>query len=160
MILYSSLIGLPILCSNKKIGVVKDILYSSKFQNILGLVVEEKNIIKPYKYISIDDIEELNKTSIKINNNSCIKLINKNDSIYDIVDNPYKCSINSNVYINKDRKIGKVKDIIFNFEQGLIEGYIITDGLIEDLISGRKIINNKNVCSKRDKLIIKNKRSE
>lgn len=48
--------------------------------------------------------------------------------------------LNKKVFTSKGKEIGYINDIYFNVEFAYIDAFEITDGLIEDLISGRKIV--------------------
>jgi uncharacterized protein YrrD len=48
--------------------------------------------------------------------------------------------LNKKVFTSKGKEIGYINDIYFNVEFTSIDAFEITDGLIEDLISGRKIV--------------------
>ncbi len=155
---YSSIIGLPIILGNKKkIAVVNDVLYCSKTKTILGLIINGKGLISKYKYIPLDEIEKVNPTNIIIKNATSIKTIENNSQAYEVAINPNKCTIDSLVYSQDKVRIGKIKDIIFNFEAGIIDGYIITDGITEDIVNGRKVINDNLTVHNKKKLIIKEK---
>jgi len=156
MMYYSSIVGLPVIISNKtKIAVVLDVFYCSMTKSVLGLIVKEKGLFTSYKYIPLDEIEEIQKTYVKVNNISSIKEISSNDKLYKTITNPNKCSIETDVYIKGGNKLGKIKDIAFNFELGIIDNYIISNGIIEDLVSGRKVIDDEGTIHKKGRLLIK-----
>lgn len=145
MLSYNSIIGLPVICSknNSKIAVVKDVLYCSKNKYFLGLIIQDKGILRSPRYIPIDEIAELNKTSVIISNLEAVKKVPANDSINELFTVQDKCRINNDVYSEDGIKIGKIRDIIFNFEGGIIDSYIISDGFVQDLMTGRKILPDK-----------------
>ncbi|HOJ10472.1 MAG TPA: PRC-barrel domain-containing protein [Clostridiales bacterium] len=45
-----------------------------------------------------------------------------------------------NVYSKSGKDLGIVKDILFDCKTGYIEGFELTDGLIQDIIEGRKVV--------------------
>lgn len=145
MIFYNSILGLPVFDSttNTKVASVIDILICSDWQMILGIIVEKNTIFGTYKYIPIDEIELINKTSIKIYSQNGVLQFNSKDDEYKIIkDN--RCKINTSVY-SQGQKIGVISDLLLNFRTSKVVGYVVSDGIVQDIIAGRKVFLNKNI---------------
>lgn len=144
MTFYSSILGIPIICSqdNVKIGVVKEVLFCSKKGLIFGLIIEERSIFKAIKYISIDNIKEVNEISIMTYSVDCITKLKHPEDFCNKLDSINKTNINTFAY-SKDRKlIGQVRDVIFDFKKHSIEGYVISKSYFEDILLKRVILKN------------------
>lgn len=155
---YNSIIGLPVVINNNsKIAVVQDILYCGHSKTILGLIISSNEITSTYKYIPLDEIECIKNTSIKVKSTDSIKQINRKDKLlYKSVTDTNKCKINTAVITEDKHKIGRIKDINFNFEAGVIDSYIISDGIVDDLLNGRTLIDDSQTVHKKNKLFVKN----
>ena len=151
---YNELIGLPIYStdSQKSIGIVNDIFFDSKKKILMGIIVEKRKFLGVFKYIPIDEIEKIEKTCIYVRTKESVKSINQNDSLYKMVIDLNNCTIDTEVFNDYGKKIGLVNDIIFDFEIGTIDSYVITNGLLEDFISGRKTILDENVQIRLNKI--------
>lgn len=159
MISYKSVIGLPVTYSKcgHKIGVIKDVLYSVKQKILIGIIVEEKGLFSSLKYIPIDDVESINAVEIRVSKLECILKVDDKNKLCDIVSNPYECRIDNNVYVENGTLAGYVHDIILDFDSAKIEFIIISNGIIEDLISGRIITSIDNILRfSQDKLFVSN----
>lgn len=144
MIFYSSILGIPIICSedNSKLGMVKDILYCSKKRLIFGLIIEEQGIFNCIKYIPIDHIKEVNETSIITDVQSCIRKLKYPENFCNKLGSGNRCGINSFVYLNDRKLIGQVRDIIFDLQKHKIEGYVVSKSYSEDIFSKRVVLND------------------
>lgn len=153
---YTSIVGLPVVVirTNSKIATVKDVLFCCKKRIVFGLLIEEKRLLGITKYIPLDEIEQINKTSIVVSSLNCIKEVKSSDGMYKIISDAKRCSLGTSVYTKNGKRIGQIRDIIFDFEIGTIDSYIISDGIIEDLISGRKLLPNIQTFFRRNNIYI------
>ncbi|MCF6465667.1 PRC-barrel domain-containing protein [Clostridium sp. Cult2] len=137
MIRYKQLITLEVLDKKTKklIGRILDVSYSDNFKKINFLIVKNDKIIKnklsiPYRGINLPKnneviyVEDIDVFQYKIDEDSKSK---------------YKF-INKEIRLEDGECVGYVKDIVINKEDGSIHGFIITEGLFEDLIKGRNYI--------------------
>lgn len=134
MIRYKQLVTLKVIDKTTKqtIGKIKDIIYSDDYKKIDYLIIKNDNLIK-------------NKTPISYTN---VHFLNKNQALYLDNINTFEAQLERNIkegfqFIDKeirtenDECIGFVKDVVINKEDGTINGFIITEGIIEDLLKGR-----------------------
>lgn len=157
-IFYNDILGLPVVnLQNKlKVAVVQDVFFYNTQRLILGLIVQQKGILRSLKYIPLDDIYGLNVNNITIKDITCIKKVYKKDFEYKDIENLNKNEIGIGVYLENGTKIGEVRDIVLNLNTGTIEGYIISYGIIEDVISGRVLICNEKIHYMDNKIILLN----
>ncbi|GFN36017.1 PRC-barrel domain-containing protein [Tepidimicrobium xylanilyticum] len=134
MIRYKQLITLDLIDENNIIGKIEDVVYSEDYRKIKYLVVKNGKLIKNKFLIPYNEIE------IK-NNNQALLLgdINGYANQMNIDDKDSKL-INKVIKDENGEYIGYIKDIVINKKDGTIDGFIITEGLIEDLIKGRNYI--------------------
>ncbi|NLX63084.1 MAG: hypothetical protein GXZ06_11420 [Tissierellia bacterium] len=138
MIRYKQLITLNVMDKNlsNTIGRIKDVLYSEDYRKIVYIVVKNNNLLK--NKIIID------YNSLSFQNNNII--YNKTDSIGYKMDKYIENTKEGCKLIDKEIRneygecIGFVKDVVIDIDDGKIEGFIITEGIIEDLLKGRNYI--------------------
>lgn len=136
MIRYNQLITLRIMDkeSNEPIGRILDAIYSEDYRKIDYLLIKRDNIIRnkfiiPYQYIHIS-----NNNTVYIKNMEALKDRWEKDfkERFKFIDKEIR---------NEDGEcIGYIKDIVINKENGVIDGFIITEGVLEDLFHGRNYI--------------------
>jgi uncharacterized protein YrrD len=140
VIRYKQLITLKIIDQNSKetIGKIEDVIFSKDYKTVDYLIIKNGNLVKNKAIIRYDDIE----------------FINNNQIIYKKDTRQLKEKLERNIYSEyegsqifkkeiKDENgecIGFVRDIVINKENGKVDGFIITEGLLEDLIKGRNYL--------------------
>jgi len=130
--------------SGKSIGKIEDVVYSKDGKKIEYIIVKNNNLFRNkllipydkirfldrYQVLFLGDIDSyLNQVNIDIKNH--LKLIDKV------------------IKLENGEYLGYVKDIVINKKDGSIDGFIITEGLFEDLIKGRNyipLLNNMRIA--------------
>ena len=134
MIRYKQLVTLKVVDkeTEETIGKILDVVYSDDHKKIAYLIVKNNNLIKNKIPISYEDIGFLNDDQVLYLKNGKT-LQNKLE-----VDIKKEFNyINKEIRLENEEIIGYVKDVIINKENGFIEGFIITEGIFEDLLKGR-----------------------
>ena len=134
MIRYKQLLTSKLISrSNKEpIGKILDVIYSDDYRRITHLVVKNDNLIKNKASIPFEDV-------VFLEDNQILYLKDERDLDKDLED----ILIEDFKYIEKEIKtedgecIGYVKDIVIDKLKGSIEGFIITEGVFEDILKGR-----------------------
>lgn len=136
MIRYKQLVTLKIIDKENRqpIGKILDLIYSHDYKKVAYIVVKNNNLIK-------------NKAPIPYEN---INFLNSNQGLYldniQVFEEQLEEVIEEFQFIDKEvrgedgESIGYIKDLVINKEDGSIGGFIITEGVIEDLIKGRNYI--------------------
>lgn len=137
MIRYKQLITLNLLDSETKnsIGKIFDVAYSDDYKRIDYLIVKNDNLFKSKISIPYKDIKFSN-------DNGTIYMVDLNTlkNRFD-EDNIRKFKfIDKEIRVEDGECVGYIKDIVINKDDGSLEGFIITEGLIEDLLRGRNYI--------------------
>ena len=140
MIRYKQLITLKVIDKNSKepIGKIEDIIFSNDYKRVDFLIIKNGNLFKNKAIIKFNDIKFLNNSQI-IYNKDVNQLIEKLER------NIYSEKEGSQIFKKeiKDENgecIGFVRDIVINKENGEVDGFIITEGLFEDLVKGRNYL--------------------
>jgi uncharacterized protein YrrD len=114
------------------IGSIFNVIYSEDFKKINYLIVKNDNLIRNKAPVFYEDVQFLE-------NNQALYL--KNSKIFEEkLEEDIKESFK---YIDKEIRnengecVGYIKDVVINKLDGSIEGFIITEGVFEDLLKGR-----------------------
>jgi len=140
VIRYKQLLTLKVLDKNTKepIGKVEDVIFSNDYKKIEFLIVKNGNLIKNKAIIKYDDI-------CFINNKQLI-YIKDADELKDKLERSISSNREGSKFLDKEiinengECIGFVRDIVINRDDGKIDGFIITEGLFEDLLKGRNYL--------------------
>lgn len=141
MIRYTSLLKSSIFDINEEeIGKVADLVFSNNLHKITNLVVENGKLIKDKWLIPFDTITTINDDGVQINMDKCLKVEDLNiDKL--IIGEDIKI-IEKSVLKEDGELIGYVKDVIINPLNGIVIGFIITEGIFEEILKGRSFIPN------------------
>lgn len=137
MIRYKEILTCKFLGITKKepIGKILDVAYSDDYRRVTHLVVKNDNLIKNKGHIPLKDIMFLKEGQILYLKDE--KDLNK------VLDDRLIEGFN---FMDKEIRtedgdcIGYVRDVVINKRDGSIEGFIITEGIFEDLLRGRNYI--------------------
>ena len=137
---YSELLGLPVICSDngKLIGLIKNVILNLETRTVEALVFEKDGLVNKRKVLLLKDVIRLGRDAVIIENDRCTipwKEAGKNLTL-----NKENILMGFRVYSKSGKEMGIVKDILFDYKTGLIEGVELSDSLFNDLINGRNIL--------------------
>jgi uncharacterized protein YrrD len=137
---YSEVIGLPVICveNGKKIGIIKDVLFCTKYREVKAFQLERKGCNIRKKVILLKDVLSLGKDALIVNDCNCTATLNKVEKTDEL---KYRGKIKGlKVFSKAGDDLGIVNDIIFDYKNGLIEGVEVSDGFLQDIVLGRKVV--------------------
>jgi len=128
-----SIIGLPVICeqTGKRLGIVEDIQYDPHNKRIKGLIVVSNSYRSRNFFIDFDDIHAFGEMAI-ITKKDCQKKIQKEEN---------NNIVGKTIIKDNGQELGTISNIIFNADDGHIEGYEISKGILDDLVAGRSILS-------------------
>lgn len=137
---YSEVLNLPILCadSGKKAGVVKDIIFSVDNKEVKALLLEHKGLSLNKKVVFIGELLSLGDDAAIVNSSNCVSDMDR--TAYSEAFRDEGSLLGLKVYSKAGGELGVVKDVLFDYQTGKIEGFEISDGLFQDVMSGRKLL--------------------
>lgn len=137
-----AILGLPIyeLENGRQIGKVVDILYTAEASKVLGMMTEIKAEHLPeMRFIYYDDIAEMENHALKINSEEALHpphvLKNKSQISYST-----SLLYGQQVFDEQGKELGTIRDVVLDLNEGIIDGYQLSHGIIADLVSGRNVI--------------------
>jgi uncharacterized protein YrrD len=134
---YSELLNLPVFYASngEKCGVIKDLLLTSDNSEIKGILVSGSDIDKKAKVVLVEDIISLENAALIIDGPEDVKNLTQK-----IKDSIAEKLLKTKVYSNIGDYLGRVKDLLVDFSTLRIEGFILSDGLVQDAIYGKNIL--------------------
>ncbi|WP_026487512.1 PRC-barrel domain-containing protein [Caldanaerobius polysaccharolyticus] len=139
MIKASSLLNIAVYCreTGKKVGYIKDIVYEPSKGSIAAYVVSSGSVFKNLKILMANDVADVGKDRIVIKSEKAMK---DADKYHDMLVNQNSHLIGSSVRDFYGRELGIISDTVVDVDSNLVKGYIVSDGLISDILKGRNFI--------------------
>jgi len=138
----NKIVGLPVICKDngKSLGIVKNIVYNIEEKRVKAIVVKKEGIKPAEKFLKLEAIEEFGEDAIIVKQEAeaCEKVSDINDIEIDGITGQKMKEMK--VYSRSGIELGVIKDVLFDCSTGAIEGVEVSDGLVEDLVKGRKLI--------------------
>jgi len=136
----SELIGLPVVSkeTGKKVSTIKEIIYSDRRNKIIGFIVNEGNIFREAKLVQFKNVYSIGNDAVVIENKNLIEKSTLLPEMSQLIDE--KKTSEDEILTEDGESLGHVRDIIINTENGVVVGFILTDGLIQDLKEGRNVL--------------------
>ncbi|SHI91630.1 PRC-barrel domain-containing protein [Lutispora thermophila] len=142
MIKCSEIIDKPIFYNDKNeyFSMVNDVILDKNSNKILGFTWKKKLIRKEYEIFLFDDLLLIGSNGLYVKKNIKAKLFDYNNEKHYILS--YIHDILNKIILNPDGElIGIVRDMILDIDRGYCVGFEFSEGYIDDLISGRKLIS-------------------
>lgn len=138
----NDVIGLPVLDlkAGEERGVVRDVLFGEdlKFE---GLFVEVKAMFRRGRFIPSRFIHAIGHDYVTIADEEMLLPIQGIDDFTGLKTGPAKV-IGKPLITANGQRLGQVEDIYFQTEFGSIIGYELSDGLLSDIMEGRKAVKH------------------
>lgn len=135
------LLSLPIINYNtgEQLAEIKDLIYDPYNNKLLGFILEEGNWFWGSKVLLLDQVYHIGNDVITVSSK---------DSIMDSAARPeIKELLKKQVKINgykllseRGKDIGTIQDLIIDPVKGNITGYEVSNGIVGDLLEGRRNI--------------------
>lgn len=128
-----AIIGLPVICqqTGKRLGLVEDILYEPEDMQIKGIIVASMGYRSKMFSIDFDKIQAFGEVSVMVGDD-CEEKTNYKGQKY---------PVGRTIIRDDGQELGSISNVIFNPDDGHIEGYEISKGVIDDLVVGRSILS-------------------
>ncbi|MTI70805.1 MAG: hypothetical protein FH751_11205 [Firmicutes bacterium] len=142
--------------TGEKIASIKEVIYSKHKQRILGFIVKENNIFKGNKIIRFKNIKAFGDV-LMVKDEKSIEKTESIPEIFNIIKEGNNV-IGEEVLCEDGESLGYIKDIIYEEKKGKILAFLLTDGVIQDVIDGRNILPNINGIKFLDKSLVIDKK--
>ncbi len=138
--------GIPVIeaTSGRELGRVKEWLLDSRGRSIMALVAEGESWLARKKTYPYDQVVGLGDEAV---------IVEPEDKDTKTVD--ARSVLGKRLLNAAGIELGVVEDILFEEETGNIRGFRLSSGLIEDLLSGRRVMEiNSQISLDEDVLVI------
>ncbi len=135
------LLGLPVISARtgKKMGVVVDIIFKPGQQRIKGLLVSSEGFVERKRHIPLERVRTIGRHAVIVD--EPLQSHGRVGSLLTEGNIEYGNRILGRQLLRGDgQEVGLISDIIFDPNDGRIEGFEISRGLIDDLLEGRYIL--------------------
>lgn len=134
-------IGLSVfhLKTGKKMGTVKDILFDST-QRFCGILLEDGGWLRRRRYVPSDNIESIGRDAVVIRNQKRILPFDESTKDWTGICSGQNMLKGRSVLLTSGYELGVVENVYFMEEMGTIVGYELSDGFVNDLMEGRKVL--------------------
>jgi len=131
-------LSLPILTLDEgtQLGEVKDLIYDAAQGKFQGVIMEDGGWLWGAKIVRFEDIEAIGHDALTIAEASLVSSTKGDSGARELCKNR-KDICGYKVITQSGKDLGTVEDILLNPETGEITGYEISDGVINDLLTGR-----------------------
>lgn len=138
----NDVIGLPVLDleAGEERGVVRDVLFDEDL-TFQGLLIEVKAMFRRGRFIPTHSIHAIGHDYVTIADEEMMLPIQGIDHLNGVKTGPIKMMGKPLITANGHR-LGQVEDIYFQTEFGAIVGYELSDGLLTDIMEGRKAVKH------------------
>ncbi|NJD03284.1 MAG: photosystem reaction center subunit H [Ruminiclostridium sp.] len=137
---YSEVLNLPVVCvkNGKKTGVIKDIIFCPENREVSAFLLEHKGLEIRKKVVKLKSILNLGDDAVIIDSPDCVKSLGK--AAYTAEFKDEGSILGLRIFTRAGEELGIVKDVIFDWQAGRIEGFEVSDGLLQDILQGRRIL--------------------
>jgi uncharacterized protein YrrD len=137
---YSEVLGLPVICadSGKKAGIVKDIVFSPAEREVKALLLERKGVDLKKKVVLLKEVLNIGGDAVILDNDGCVADMGRSEYAKAFEDEG--AILGRRIFSKTGEDMGVVKDVVFDWKTGRIEGLELSDGLLQDIMQGRRIM--------------------
>ena len=137
---YSEVLNLPVLCADngKKAGVVKDVIFGLVNKKVMALLLEQNGLSLKKKVVLLEKLLGLGSDAAIVNSMSSVS--NMDRTAFSETFRDEGALLGLKVFSKAGGDLGTVKDVMFDWQTGRIEGFEVSGGMIQDVMQGRKLI--------------------
>lgn len=137
------IIGLPVIEqeTGKEVGRVRDLLFDERWQ-YWGLLLDYKGVFKQGRYLKAATISSIGDDCVLISNKRAISYYDSPDWIALFASSEQLKG--RPVVTTCGRHLGFIEDVYFQEKPGRIVAYELSDGILSDIMDGRKMVTHTN----------------
>lgn len=124
--------------NGSKAGIIKDIIFSPENREVKAFLLEHKGLELKKKVLKLKNILSLGDDAVIIDNPGCVEALGKASYKSEFKDEGSILGLR--IFTKGGQELGTVKDVIFDWQTGRIEGFEVSDGLFQDILQGRNLL--------------------
>lgn len=132
------LLSLPVVVAltGEILGEVKNLLYDARECKLKGFVVADGGWLRGAKAVLLPQVQEITEMAVVVKDRTAVRDIREMEGITSA-----DCNVKGYTLITEDgRELGIIQDLVFSPDCGIIKGYELSDGVIDDLLKGRTTV--------------------
>ncbi len=140
---FSTVEGLPVIALSNGVeyGHVLDLLYENG--SVMGFLIDPKGWFTRHLFLPVSSVSSFGQDGIMIEGSQALKPCSKAVKKALPLKNGKRRLHGTPLLTKEGEKLGLVEDVYFLEEMGTIIGYEVTDGLVADLLEGRKVVKSR-----------------
>lgn len=137
---YSEVVGLPVVCadSGKNAGYVKDIVSNPGQREVMAFLLEHKGMYLKKKVVPLKNVLNLGRDAVIVDNATCVACMGRSEYLEMFANEGGIMGLH--IFSRAGDELGVIKDAIFDWKTGRIECVEISDGILQDIVQGRKLL--------------------
>jgi uncharacterized protein YrrD len=141
MIKSRELMGLPLIAktTGKRVGEFQEIIFDPDSFEVLGITLGKNENPEKKKVVLFKDIIKFEDQQILIKSQNAVIDADKVAGLPDVIKENQKL-LSETVKSENEKEIGAVSDVLFDEKMGEVAGFELADGLIKDIMEGRRFI--------------------
>ncbi|WP_047151248.1 PRC-barrel domain-containing protein [Aneurinibacillus tyrosinisolvens] len=148
-------IGLPVieLKTGKEVGHVRDLLFNEQWY-CTGVLLGEKSLLRQGSYLSVEAVHAVGTDCVTIADAGAVIFFEEPPGWIGLETG--NSHLKGKPFITEcGRHLGFVEDVYFQPQLGKILGYELSDGILSDIMDGRRVIRHtKNIKMGEDVIIV------
>jgi uncharacterized protein YrrD len=125
--------------NGQEIGKVNDIIYDPTVNKITAFLVDKGGIFSDAKIILMDSIQSIGEDAVLVPSSDVIKKVSDiNQEKISNIANGDNYLTKTKVVTENGKEIGSINDLYFNSDNGNVEEFQVSDGLIQNIKSGTR----------------------
>ncbi|NJR64935.1 MAG: hypothetical protein HC772_05845 [Leptolyngbyaceae cyanobacterium CRU_2_3] len=125
--------------SGERVSTVKDLIFDQDSNQLLGLLVQEGGWFKDSEVIPFQGIQAIGSDAVIIPSESAVVRVSQLPEVKRILERNNILK-GTHIMTTDGRDLGKMVDLYFDEQTGVIEGYEVSGGLFADAYSGRSYV--------------------
>jgi len=132
----SDLLGLSIwdLSNGEKIGRLRDVLIEKKLRQVIAFLIEPEGLWGKIRILTISDVKSIGPNGIMVENPVLVEKLER-----EVLAGQRKVR-GMSLITEVGKEIGRVSDLVFNFPEGKISDWLLTQKFLYDVIKGRRAL--------------------
>ncbi|TLM99046.1 hypothetical protein FDZ73_22480, partial [bacterium] len=123
--------------TGEELGEVKELLYDSRERRLLGFIITDGGWVRKAKAVLLPQVREITDTAVVVEDRSFVRDVGEIGELLTATRD-----VKGFILITADgRELGIIQDLVISPASGIIEGYELSDGVIDDLLKGRTTVN-------------------
>lgn len=135
---YSEVLNMPVVSvkNGRNIGTTKDVILDMDSKEVVGLLLEHQRLSFGMQVILFENVETISDDAVVAESRDNVKIMSK--EAYEKAFTRNDSLIGRRVFSRSGRELGIIRDFIFNCRSGRIEELDISEGIFQDIMTGRK----------------------